>query len=69
MNETKNCVIHVSEEKPSSRINNEWKNTYENYTTGSSLLGQKIPKCRIYLYEHLPGENETIEKEEKIDTI
>jgi len=66
INETKNCVVQILEEKPIEEIDNEWRNTYENYTSGSSLLGQRISKCKIYLYGSFLEENNIEEKEEKI---
>ena len=50
VNEEKNASINIGERVPIEEYDNEWKETYQsNYTSGNSLISQKISKCVIKL--------------------
>jgi len=50
--ETGNYTITISEDSPDQVHENQWQQLYgNNYTSGSSLISQRIPKCVIDLYQ------------------
>lgn len=50
INEEKNATINIAERTPIGEYDSEWKDTYQpNYTSGSSLISQRISKCQIKL--------------------
>ena len=59
--EKKNCTIEIMEENPSKQKDDEWRETYDNYTSSTGLLSQRVPRCKIYLYAlEEPVEKETV---------
>jgi len=50
VNEEKSADVNIAERFPIDEYENEWRETYQPYyTSGSSLISQRIPKCRIKL--------------------
>jgi len=50
VNEEKNAYINITEKSPAEAYEKQWEETYQSdYTSGSSLISQKISKCRIEL--------------------